>query len=53
MNVAVNVEKQVPPGFLDSMPDTMSGLRKLRQDGNHILPTHDPDVFRKYPEGVT
>lgn len=52
MNVAVNVEKQVAPGFLDSMGDTMKGLRRLKREGVHILPTHDPDVFAKYPNGV-
>ena len=52
MNVAVNVEQGVAPGFLDNMSDTMKGLRKLRRDGVHILPTHDPEVFGKYPDGV-
>lgn len=52
MNVSVNVDKLIPPGFLDSMADTMSGLRKLKREGKHILPTHDPDVFQKYAEGV-
>jgi glyoxylase-like metal-dependent hydrolase (beta-lactamase superfamily II) len=52
MNVAVNIEKQVPPGFLDNMADTMNGLRKLRREGKYILPTHDPEIFSKYPEGV-
>ena len=52
MNVAVNVEKQVPPGFLDNMAETMDGLRKLRRDGTHILPTHDPEVLKRYPNGV-
>jgi N-acyl homoserine lactone hydrolase len=53
MNVAVNVDQQIPPGFLDNMGDTMNGLRKLRREGKHILPTHDPEVFQKYPQGVT
>lgn len=52
MNVAVNVQRLIPPGFLDNMADTMSGLRKLQREGKHILPTHDPDVFGKYPGGV-
>ena len=52
MNVAVNVDKQVPPGYLDNMADVMSGLRKLQREGKHILPTHDPDVFGKYPNGI-
>jgi hypothetical protein len=52
MNVAVNIDKQVPPGYLDNMADVMSGLRKLQREGKHILPTHDPDVFGKYPNGI-
>jgi glyoxylase-like metal-dependent hydrolase (beta-lactamase superfamily II) len=52
MNVAVNVEKQVPPGFLDNMAETMNGLRKLRREGKSILPTHDTEVYTKYPKGV-
>jgi hypothetical protein len=34
------------------MGETMTGLRKLQREGKHILPTHDPDVFIKYPDGV-
>jgi hypothetical protein len=52
MNVAVNVEKQVPPGFLDNMAETMNGLRKLRREGKSILPTDDTEVYTKYPKGV-
>jgi N-acyl homoserine lactone hydrolase len=52
MNVAVNVEKLVAPGFLDNMGDTMKGLRRLKREGVHILPTHDTEVFTKYPDGI-
>ena len=52
MTVAVNVEQQVAPGFLDNMGETMKALRKLRADGVHVLPTHDPEVFQKYPAGI-
>ncbi len=52
MNVAHNVDQLIPPGFLDNMADVMAGLRRIKRDGTHILPTHDPDVFARYPEGV-
>jgi len=52
MNVASNVDKLVAPGFLDNMADTMKGLRKLKREGTHILPTHDPDVYSKHPKGI-
>ena len=52
MTVQGNVIDGVAPGFLDSMPDTMAGLRRLARDGKHILPTHDQAVFALYPEGI-
>lgn len=52
MNVSTNIDRMIPPGFIDNMGETMQGLRKLRRDGKYVLPTHDPDVFGLYPEGV-
>lgn len=52
MNVEYNVKQLVPPGFLDNMADVMNGLRRLKREGVHILPTHDPDIFARYPGGV-
>ena len=55
MNVAVNVRKQVAPGIVDNMADVMTGLRKLaheEQRGARLLPTHDPEVFALYPDGI-
>jgi glyoxylase-like metal-dependent hydrolase (beta-lactamase superfamily II) len=53
MNVRYNVRQLIPPGFLDNMADTMRGLRKLAQDGKHVLCTHDEEVFALYPNGVS
>ncbi len=52
MNVAVNVRQQVAPGIVDNMADVMNGLRRLAKEGKHILPTHDPEVFSLYPDGI-
>jgi glyoxylase-like metal-dependent hydrolase (beta-lactamase superfamily II) len=55
MNVAVNVRKQVAPGIVDNMADVMTGLRLLAREerrGARILPTHDPEVFELYPDGI-
>ncbi len=55
MNVAVNVRKQVAPGIVDNMADVMTGLRRLAQEerrGARVLPTHDPEVFSLFPDGV-
>ena len=55
MNVAVTVRKQVAPGIVDNMADVMNGLRLLAKEeanGARLLPTHDPDVFTLYPDGI-
>lgn len=52
MNVRYNIRQLIPPGFLDSMADTMRGLRRLARDGKHVLCTHDEEVFGLYPGGV-
>ena len=53
MNQRYNVDQLIPPGFLDSMTETMNGLRRLARDGRHILCTHDQEVFSRYPNGVS
>ncbi len=55
MNLETNVRKGVPPGIVDSMAETMDGLRLLareERDGKRILPTHDAAVFALYSAGV-
>jgi glyoxylase-like metal-dependent hydrolase (beta-lactamase superfamily II) len=55
MDLEVNVRKQIPPGFLDTMADTMDGLRELARadaNGSHVLLTHDAELFSRYPDGV-
>jgi glyoxylase-like metal-dependent hydrolase (beta-lactamase superfamily II) len=52
MNVNTNIDRQIPPGFLDDMTATMQGLRRLRRDGKHFVPAHDSEVFLKYSSGI-
>lgn len=55
MDLDVNVRQGVAPGFLDSMSDTMTGLRTLAAldaAGAHILAAHDAEVPRRHPHGV-
>ncbi len=55
MNVATNIRKQVAPGIVDNMADVMNGLRRLAREearGAKLLPTHDPEVFKLYPDGI-
>ena len=50
--LATNVERQVPIGYFVNMEQVMAALRRIARDGKHILPTHDPDVYTRYPAGI-
>lgn len=55
MDLEVNVRQGIPPGFLDSMGDTMSGLRRLAAAdaaGAHVLAAHDPAVLAAHRDGL-
>jgi N-acyl homoserine lactone hydrolase len=48
----INVKQQVPFGYYIDLNDVMAALRRIARDGKHILPTHDAEVYNRYPEGV-
>lgn len=43
---------EFPPGLVHDLDATIRAIRKIKQDGTHILPSHDPTVYVDYPEGV-
>ncbi len=43
--LATNVKRQVPIGYFVNLEQVMAALRRIAQDGKHILPTHDPEVY--------
>ncbi len=49
---AINVKQQVPFGYYINLEDVMAGLRRIARDGKHVLPTHDAEVYKLYPEGI-
>ena len=50
---AINVKQQVPFGYYINLEDVMAGLRRIAKEGKHVLPTHDAEVYKLYPEGVS
>src|SRR5712691_10024001 len=49
---AINVKQQVPFGYYINLEDVMAGLRRIAKEGKHVLPTHDAEVYKLYPEGI-
>jgi hypothetical protein len=50
--IVENITNQWAPGFLDSMSETMSGLRKLKPFADRVLPTHDRNIMEKFFNGI-
>ena len=50
--LAANVEQQVPFAYFVNLEQVMAALRRIARDGKHILPTHDPEVYTRYPAGI-
>lgn len=44
-----NIEKNIPVGHLYSRADWFSSMMKVRSLCDHILPSHDPLLFKKSP----
>ncbi len=49
---SINVKQQVPFGYFVNLHEVMAGLRRIAEDGKHVLPTHDAEVYKLYPEGI-
>jgi N-acyl homoserine lactone hydrolase len=41
-----------PPGYIVDLADTLAAIARIRRDGDHVLPMHDPMVYERYPNGV-
>jgi len=50
--VDVNVKGQVPMGYFVSLEDTMAALGRVARDGDHVLPSHDSAIYKRYPDGI-
>ena len=52
VSVLGNIEKQIPMGIHDDLDECRAALKKLAQRGSLVIPSHDPGVADRFPEGV-
>ena len=43
-----NLEEDIPVGLTTSVEECLLAMRRIREEGDIILPSHDPKVLRKY-----
>jgi glyoxylase-like metal-dependent hydrolase (beta-lactamase superfamily II) len=44
-----NIEKNIPVGHIYSRADWFKSINLMRKKADHILPSHDPIIFKKDP----
>jgi glyoxylase-like metal-dependent hydrolase (beta-lactamase superfamily II) len=47
-----NIEENVPVGYFYNLEECFDAMEKIRNVADVILPTHDPEVLVRHPEGV-
>jgi glyoxylase-like metal-dependent hydrolase (beta-lactamase superfamily II) len=52
VSLLANFERQIPLGVYDNLSECRATLKKLTERDYIILPSHDPGVSDRFPEGV-
>jgi glyoxylase-like metal-dependent hydrolase (beta-lactamase superfamily II) len=47
-----NIEENVPVGYFYNLEECYDAMETIRNVADVILPTHDPEVLVRHPEGV-
>jgi len=47
-----NIERQIPVGVYHDLDECRSAMKKLAERDSIILPSHDPSIFDRFPEGI-
>lgn len=46
-----NIEKNIPLGIMESLPECMAAYERLRREADLVIPLYDPEVLKRFPEG--
>ena len=52
VSLLANMERRMPLGVYDNLDECFATLKRLAERDYIILPSHDPGVFDRFPEGV-
>lgn len=47
-----NIERDVPVGVCENRDEVMATMRRIREEADIVLPSHDPKVLERWPGGV-
>jgi glyoxylase-like metal-dependent hydrolase (beta-lactamase superfamily II) len=47
-----NLDENLPGGFNSNLVECFDGLQKVRKSADTVVPSHDPLVAQRYPDGI-
>ena len=47
-----NLERNVPIGWAENVHEIYSAYDRVRREADIAIPLYDPDVLRRFPEGL-
>jgi len=52
VSLYANIERNIPVGVADDYDQCLRAMIKLKRMADVIIPSHDPEVLRRYPNGA-
>lgn len=52
VSLFANFEKDIPVGVAHDYEQCRTAMRRLREEANLVIPSHDPEVMSRFPSGV-
>ena len=52
VSLYANLERDIPVAVHDDLEECRRAMNKIRRAADLVLPSHDPEVMRRYPGGV-
>ncbi|HID86088.1 MAG TPA: N-acyl homoserine lactonase family protein [Anaerolineae bacterium] len=47
-----NLEQDHPVGLAVNIPECYAAMARIRREADIVVPAHDPEILRRYPDGV-
>lgn len=47
-----NINEGIPIGLIQSLEETFLAMDRIKKSGGIIIPSHDPEILNRFPDGV-
>lgn len=47
-----NIEENIPIGLVQNLEETLVAMERIKNSGGIIIPSHDPEILNRFPDGI-